>query len=61
MTTSDTPAAEKGLGNIYIFASSNLCKEYLDVATMKIPLLLQIKNWIFRYVDAFLYHHLQEL
>jgi len=38
-----------------------LCKEYLNMASFKIPVLLLIKGWIFNTLKAFLCHYIREL
>jgi len=38
-----------------------LCKEYLNVATFRISVLLLIKSWTFDVLNAILCHHIQKL
>jgi len=41
--------------------SLNLCKEYLNMAILKITFLLMMKSLIFDVWNAFLCHHIHEL
>jgi len=41
--------------------SLNLCKEYLNMATIKILVLFLLKNWTFCYIESPIRHHIQKL